>query len=47
MATNSLKGEHMTRYEYKFVIDGNVWRRDPNNEARAGVYRNSVIDVGK
>lgn len=34
------------RHEYKFVIDGNVWRRDPNNDAQAGPYGNSVIEVG-
>jgi len=35
------------RYEYKFVIDGKVWRHDPNNDALSGAYRNSVIEVGR
>jgi hypothetical protein len=35
------------KYEYKFVVNGKVWRRDPNNDAEAGPYRNSVIEVGQ
>ena len=35
------------RHEYKFVIDGEVWRPDPNNDTRAGEFHNSVIEVGK
>jgi isopenicillin-N N-acyltransferase like protein len=35
------------RYEYKFVIDGNTWRRDPGNDEQAGYYRNSVLHVGR
>jgi isopenicillin-N N-acyltransferase like protein len=35
------------RYEYKFVVNGEVWRRDPHNDAQAGPYRNSVIEVGQ
>jgi isopenicillin-N N-acyltransferase-like protein len=34
------------RYEYKFVINGNVWRRDPNNDVQSGSFGNSVIEVG-
>ncbi|HUE12620.1 MAG TPA: redoxin domain-containing protein [Planctomycetaceae bacterium] len=34
------------RYEYKFVVDGKVWRPDPGNAVRAGEYGNSVLVVG-
>jgi len=34
------------RYEYKFVVDGKVWKTDPGNMARTGDYRNSIIVVG-
>lgn len=33
------------RHEYKFVINGQLWRRDLNNDAQAGPNRNSVIEV--
>jgi hypothetical protein len=35
------------RYEYKFVIDGKTWRRDPGNDEQAGYYHNSVLHVGR
>jgi 1,4-alpha-glucan branching enzyme len=34
-------------HEYKFVIDGDQWRRDPGNPRQSGFYGNSVIDVGQ
>jgi peroxiredoxin len=34
------------RYEYKFVVDGKVWRPDPGNAARTGESGNSVLVVG-
>jgi peroxiredoxin len=36
------KGSH----EYKFVIDGKVWKHDPGNRHQAGFYNNSVVEVG-
>jgi hypothetical protein len=33
-------------YEYKFVIDGKVWKYDPGNPHHAGFYNNSVLLVG-
>jgi len=33
------------QYEYKFVIDGKIWRADPSNPQQAGYHRNSVLDV--
>ena len=36
----------MGRHEYKFVIDGKVWKTDPGNRDRTNVYRNSVVVVG-
>jgi hypothetical protein len=33
-------------YEYKFVIDGKVWKHDPGNHRQAGFYNNSVVFVG-
>ena len=35
------------RYEYKFVIDGRIWRPDPASLEQAGFYRNSVLVVGQ
>ncbi len=35
------------RHEYKFVIDGKIWRYDPANRAQAGFYRNSVLFVAE
>jgi 1,4-alpha-glucan branching enzyme len=37
------KGYH----EYKFVIDGKIWKQDPGNRAQTGLYHNSVVSVGK
>ncbi len=34
------------RHEYKFVIDGKVWKTDPGNRDRTNVYRNGVVVVG-
>jgi mono/diheme cytochrome c family protein/peroxiredoxin len=34
------------RYKYKFVVDGKVWKTDPGNILRTGVYRNSIVVVG-
>ncbi len=33
-------------YEYKFVINGEDWRSDPNNLHEVGFYNNSVVWVG-
>lgn len=38
---------HAGRYEYKFVVNGKIWRRDPNNDVQACPHRNSVIEVGQ
>jgi hypothetical protein len=32
-------------HEYKFVIDGKVWRPDPGNPDFAGEYANSVLRI--
>ena len=34
------------RHEYKFVIDGKIWKCDPGNHERTNVYRNGVVVVG-
>lgn len=34
------------RYEYKFVLDGQKWKADPENILRAGFHQNSVLYVG-
>jgi len=33
------------RYEYKFVIDANLWTHDPENPDRTGPFTNSVLRV--
>ncbi len=33
------------RYEYKFVLDGHIWKADPANQKQAGFYNNSVLWV--
>jgi peroxiredoxin len=33
------------RYEYKFVVDGKIWKADPANRKQAGFYNNSVLLV--
>ena len=33
-------------YEYKFVLDGKVWRADPGNPDHVNTYRNSRLHVG-
>jgi peroxiredoxin len=33
-------------YEYKFVINGSLWRPDPGNPTRVTYYRNSQLRVG-
>jgi peroxiredoxin/mono/diheme cytochrome c family protein len=35
------------RYEYKFVIEGRIWKADPANRKQAGYYNNSVVMVGE
>jgi hypothetical protein len=35
------------RYEYKFVLDGHIWKADPANRQQAGFYNNSVVTVGE
>jgi len=35
------------RYEYKFVVDGHLWKADPANRQQAGFYNNSVVLVGE
>ena len=35
-------GEH----EYKFVLDGKVWKNDPGNPEFKGFYQNSVLTGG-
>ncbi|HJT36281.1 MAG TPA: redoxin domain-containing protein [Pirellulales bacterium] len=35
------------RYEYKYVLGGKKWRSDPANPKRAGMYNNSVLNVGE
>lgn len=34
------------KHEYKFVIDGDQWRRDPGNPRQAGDYGNSLLELG-
>jgi peroxiredoxin/mono/diheme cytochrome c family protein len=34
-------------YEYKYVLEGKVWRADPGNPLQNGFYNNSVLSVGK
>jgi hypothetical protein len=34
-------------YEYKFVIDGKIWKHDPGNARQAGFFNNSVLEVGR
>jgi peroxiredoxin len=33
------------RYEYKFVVNGDVWKADPGSSERTLEYRNSVLHV--
>jgi 1,4-alpha-glucan branching enzyme len=33
------------RYEYKFIINGEVWKADPGSSERTLEYRNSVLHV--
>jgi hypothetical protein len=33
------------RHEYKFVLEGKVWRQDPANPRQAGYFHNSVLLV--
>ena len=33
-------------YEYKFLINGELWKSDPANAIRIGQYQNSVLWVG-
>src|SRR5260370_173649 len=35
------------RYEYKFVLDGHIWKADPANRQQARFYNNSVVLVGE
>jgi peroxiredoxin len=35
------------RYEYKFVLDGHIWKADPANRQQAGFYSNSAVMVGE
>lgn len=34
-------------HEYKFVIDGKIWRADPGNPLRMGFYQNSALRLRK
>jgi peroxiredoxin len=34
------------KYEYKYVLEGKVWRADPGNPRRIGYYNNSVLRLG-
>lgn len=34
-------------HEYKFVIDGKIWKQDPGNRDQTGYYHNSVITLGE
>ena len=34
------------RYQYKYVVDGKVWKTDPGNMCRTEAERNSVVVVG-
>lgn len=47
------KGEFTTRlvleagkYEYKYVLEGKVWKADPGNLRQIGYYHNSVLRIG-
>lgn len=33
-------------YEYKYVLEGKVWKADPGNRRQTGFYNNSVLRVG-
>ena len=33
------------RYEYKYVLEGKIWRHDPANPHQAGYFHNSVLFV--
>ncbi|HUG90040.1 MAG TPA: redoxin domain-containing protein [Planctomycetaceae bacterium] len=33
------------RHEYKFVIDGTIWRADPGNPDQTGFYNNSLLQI--
>jgi peroxiredoxin len=33
-------------HEYKYVLDGKVWKHDPGNPQQIGFYNNSVLKVG-
>jgi 1,4-alpha-glucan branching enzyme len=33
-------------YEYKYVLEGKVWKTDPGNRRQIGSYSNSVLSVG-
>jgi 1,4-alpha-glucan branching enzyme len=33
------------RYEYKYVLEGKIWRQDPANPRQAGYFHNSVLFV--
>lgn len=32
-------------YEYKFVVDGMLWRYDPGNRRQVGSYNNSLVTI--
>ncbi len=32
-------------YEYKYVLEGKVWKSDPGNPRQNGFYNNSVLRV--
>ncbi|HZV07114.1 MAG TPA: redoxin domain-containing protein [Gemmataceae bacterium] len=34
-------------YEYKYVVEGKVWKSDPGNRRQVGFYNNSVLMVGE
>jgi hypothetical protein len=34
-------------YEYKYVLEGKVWKADPGNRRQLGFYNNSVLIVGE
>ncbi|HTU93523.1 MAG TPA: redoxin domain-containing protein [Gemmataceae bacterium] len=33
-------------YEYKYALEGKLWRTDPGNPRQSGFYNNSVLSVG-
>jgi hypothetical protein len=33
------------KHEYKFVVDGDQWRSDPNNPLKSGLFGNSVLEI--